>query len=232
MSGYKIFSTGFGGGVYDRLAEVFKTSVRQNTTAELEFVGDKEPPEGMNTNQFKLDLWKDAVAKADKPLVLIDCDMVVLRDLGDAFDEEFDIGITTRPSKSWFNGGVVFVRPSKKTTRFFERWKVWNDYLIDNPDEREKAVSQHVGLNQPAFVWLLEREGTDCEIKHFPCSEWNCGQVTWADFGKDTTRCLHVKSILRYGIKKGLQPSEFPGKLEELAAIFYSYDTQVAKGAV
>jgi hypothetical protein len=164
----------------------------------------KDPPKEyfQTKNTVKLGYWVDAIKASNENTAIMDCDMLVLRDMADAFDFDFDIGYTIRTSKIKLNGGLLFIRPNKKSIRFLETWVKINQAMYDSigTDDSELYESyrkKYAGMNQASLGWMLENYEPDIKIKPFPCVEWNVCQEDWATFDPETARCLHIKSKLR-----------------------------------
>jgi len=155
----------------------------------------------------------------------MDTDTIILEDLWDAFvNHEFDVAITERPHPSWFNGGVVFLRPTPAARRFFDRWVDWNDKLYADLPALIAARKKHWGMNQTALVQMLETEGAgDCNLLKLPCATWNNCDATWKDFDPDTCRVLHVKSELQRAVLKGRKPAQIRIGMREAAQAYYRY---------
>ena len=202
---YKIAGVAFGE-QFQPLVQMFERSAEANAAnAEIEIVEGQTPERKIRyenkwiDNTYKLHLWQQIVHGTDKPLVLCDTDTIIRGDLWSAFtDNAFDVAITERPHPSWFNGGVVFVRPTAAARRFFDRWVEWNDKLYADLPALLAARRKHYGMNQTSMVQMLEQEGPkDCRLIKLPCATWNNCDVNWKAFDPATCKILHVKSELQ-----------------------------------
>lgn len=236
---YTIGSVVFGDSFFCRLAAAFERSIETNChNAELVMVDGRKPEPYKHysgkwtSNNYKLHIWQELVHDAERPLVLMDCDMIVLRDLWPAFEQnEFDVAITRRPGKNWLNGGVVFVNPTKKARRFIDRWVEWNDKFYADVNRLIVARRRHYGLNQTALVHMLDKEGPgDCKLLELPCNLWNNCDQTWKNFDRDTCYALHIKSELQRAVKSGMDIGKAPEHLREALKAFHEYDWYDGEG--
>jgi hypothetical protein len=188
--------------------EAFEKSVKQNTQADLIILEPEVPRDKagykfmFSANAYKLRIWRDIIRQAVTPVVLADIDLIFLKDPAPVLEESgYDIGICKRPTRNkiWFNGGVVFVKPTDEACKFMDAWVEKSDYFYENPVEFNKALKRHYGLNQTSFIHLLDGEypGT---IKEFPSAIWNnCDPQTWRTVNEETA-VIHVKGSLEAGL--------------------------------
>jgi len=158
------------------------------------------PDPGLYENPFfaintrKLAIWRDMAWGAQRPIVLLDTDMLVLRPLVDAFaDFEGEVGITVRPD-GLLNAGAVYLRPGEAAQGFMDRWCEVNDALFEHEFELMAWQEKQPGMNQPALRKLLDQGEPVCEL---PCWKWNCMDSCWRDFQLGETGVLHLKGALR-----------------------------------
>jgi len=214
--------------VFEKLVVGFKKSVIANSNAELNIKNvlrgkDYTVYRTRRDNNLKLQYWVDFIRKATMPTVLMDTDTLVLQDIGGAFDMDFDVAITVLENDpiSWFNGGVVFVKPSKKVADFFDLWLQTDNQLMANPGARQMyARGRKIsGQNQVSFTYLYD----DVKIKiiELPCHVWNCCNSAWDNFSENT-KVLHIKEGLRKIVFRQKYRPEYP-KLNEIAGIVRPY---------
>ena len=87
----------------------------------------------MTKNTVKLGVWVDAVRKSNDNTAIMDCDMLIQRDISCAFDDDFDIGYSVRTGKIRLNGGLLFIRPNKRSISFLEEWQRINQVMYADP---------------------------------------------------------------------------------------------------
>ncbi len=229
---YRIVSVIFpdlgGHGDFERLCDAFEASVEMNGgDCELLLLETERPDTGVGArtyieNTVKLNLWIKELAKADMPTVFMDCDTIVLRPLVDAFDQPFDVAITTRDSDCWFNAGVVFARPGLGATRFFQEWQRVNDDLYANQDKLAEPARTFVGINQSALSLMLKAPPA-CDIAYLPCETWNNVDQTWDALSGDTA-VLHIKGALRELCLVDMPEHRVPPEIRPARDVFRVYD--------
>ncbi|OGI16415.1 MAG: hypothetical protein A2Z52_01715 [Candidatus Moranbacteria bacterium RBG_19FT_COMBO_42_6] len=156
-----------------------------------------EPAEKSNKtwdNLTKLKHWSEIEDK--DPYVLLDCDMFFRGHITTAFEKDFDIGITKRTSGTPpINVGVVFVRPSEKTKRFFVEWHNTALFLMGNREIFLPLHKKYKAICQPAFGHLLENGKLDyLNIKYFPCAIYNACEDDWKDRIRKKVKGVHLKT--------------------------------------
>lgn len=195
---------------YGILLDVFKYSVSKNMPdAEMEIIIPPLPKAVpskeffMTKNTVKLEYWVNAVEKSKGNIIIMDCDMLVLRDLSDAFKSNFDIAYTSRgAARTKLNGGVIFIKVNERSIKFLRRWVIVNQMMYENPVFHWPYRRKYVGMNQASLGYMLENETAGIKIINFPCTEWNQCQEDWNKLNL-TTRCVHIKSALRIDCMSG-----------------------------
>ena len=160
-------------------------------------------------NTYKLERWRSIVEQAEdgRPILLIDTDTVILRELDSVWDTAFDVAYTVKPKDSRFplNGGVIFLRAGHTANLFMSYWASTNrSFLVNRSFRASPLRRQFGGINQAAVgatFATLEQEKTQIQVCQLACAEWNCEDESWHRFGPDT-RILHIKSGLRREILK------------------------------
>ena len=190
---------------YEKLARVFAYSVKKNCPdADLELVKVK-PPElikpvrsrSFASNTLKIKLWLEVLKNTKDDVIFMDCDMLVLKDISDAFKNHFDIGYTKRTkARMPYNGGVVFVKNTPEAIEFIEYWKEINDKMYNDQKFHYKYRNKYAGMNQAAFGYIMETGGYKAKLKAFSCDVWNACVENWATIN-DETRIVHIKGTLR-----------------------------------
>ena len=177
---------------------------------------------GYVANNAKLKVWINEALNSDLPVVLLDIDMIVVRDLYEIFELDFDIAVTERPTRAWNNGGAIYIKPTERAKEFIRAWVAYDTELLNSGAENRPPAlhaaqtrTRHMGMNQPSLVDILQR-GSDyetirdsamidvngCKILKVPCQVWNNCDHTWHQFD-EKTRVIHTKSNLRSMILRG-----------------------------
>jgi len=193
---------------YKRLLDVFRYSVVKNMpTVDLEVItcdpprNIKDRSSGLVSNTAKLAIWIDRFLACEDDVIFMDCDMVVLKDMTDAFELDFDIAYTVRNGglgkrqRIPINGGVLFAKYNERTINFLNEWLTINNRMFMNPAFHRDWRKKYAGMNQSAFGYMLERTNY-CKAVSLPCSIYNVCNTEWADI-TENSRCLHIKSHLR-----------------------------------
>jgi hypothetical protein len=207
----KIISTYFevnSSGIYSRLKNVFEYSIAKNSPrAELQMV--EVPKFELDGKRFQAQMvkqreWTRYALEQKDEFIMMDCDMLVLRELTSAFNTEFDIGYTVHDQTiKPFNGGMIFSRSTEKARKFWQGWLCLCERMYINPGLRAQYNDKYKGFAQVALGILLETK-PDCNIKKFPCSEWNVCDEEWENMAEEA-RCVHIKGRMRKALFKGTQ---------------------------
>lgn len=178
---------------------------------------------GLIDNAQKISSWRRIVETADlgEVLGIMDCDTLVLGDLSAVLEIDFEVAYTARPpwARLPFNAGVVFVRVSAATRRFFAAWEEQNLRLLGDRTAHRPLRNKYGGINQAALGYLLERP-VDVVPVAIPCTTWNCEDTSWSEFGPET-KILHIKGRLRSACVRGRNPEP---DIERLAEIWRRFD--------
>ena len=196
--------------MYERLLNAWEASVQLNCPNDTyeraylnpaDFPGTYHAKNSYLANSVKLNYWRDRLRDETENVCLIDGDTVVLKDMNHVFDQDFDIAFTRRTAgvRLPINGGVLFVRPSKKLNAFMDGWvEANNRMLVDIRFHREWYLIYN-GMNQAAFGYMLAMNARNPKVKiiEVPCAKYNaCDRPDWVGIN-DETHVLHVKSDLR-----------------------------------
>lgn len=189
---------------WDKLLKVFLHSIRTNspqTKIVVREIAKPNPVPGKGANLLyntvKLDLWRDYMIKTRDNTIFIDCDMLCLSDPAPAFDQEFDVAITTggEEAKPPLNAGVVFARPTWKAKEFFKQWAIINRQMFRDREFHGQWKSKYLGMNQAALGCMIETGLCDY-VHRLPQARWNITDKLWGQIGNDAV-FLHIKSELR-----------------------------------
>lgn len=203
----RVVTVGYGK-PFTTLLGVMRYSLREtNPTARLEVVpvGPHVFPEGYpehaESNFNKMRAWVHAVCTAQdgERLLLADCDLLFLKDVGDAFDGGQDVAYTVRPGKIPVNAGVIFVVANKRSRAFMRSWYNEAERILSRKKEAiKREVAKFGGISQASLLHTLEGPlGATVRFKELPCSVWNSVDQTWANYDPETTRVIHIKGKLR-----------------------------------
>lgn len=199
MNFYAVFFNHPGEDRFFKMRCALENSIKKNTPDSKLIVKKIDPPRDKNKlwdNVTKFKAWVEI--DDDKPYALLDCDMLVREDVSEVFKEDFDIGLTRRTNRpDRINGGVVFVKPSENTRRFFNDWFEAVLFLMKNRDIYRPLKNKYLGICQPAFFYLLENNKLDyLKIKYFPCAVYNACEDDWKNEIKPEVKLLHLKTRL------------------------------------
>ena len=198
-------------GIFKQLLQAFTNSWRVNARIPLEIYYTKPPRQRtrsytFDANHYKLCKW---VEHAHKDTILIDSDMICKSDITDAFDHVQHIGITTRRGSIPYNGGVIFVKNTRKARAFIERWIEVDQRMITDPVFHRPWHLKYAGMNQSSLGWLLEN-GYDDLVTILPeeynhCEPWDRLQ---------TSKMIHIKSRLRRALYAPHPPEDLVGAVQ------------------
>jgi hypothetical protein len=204
----KIISVQFdypGQNKYDKLAQVLEYSIKKNSpSADFELIKLKAPiikrrikSKSFASNTIKMEYWLKALKETDDNVIFIDCDMIVLQDLSNVFNDDYDIGYTKRTgSRLPYNGGVVFVKNTTNATEFIELWNDVNKRMYNDWNFHSPWRNKYAGMNQAAFGYIMEKEKFNAKLKQFSCAEMNACTEDWPKINKNT-KIIHIKGALR-----------------------------------
>ena len=216
---------------YAPLLAVFRESLRRNMSGVKLVEHVLKPPAEIPllrkvsywANTYKLRRWEQIVRKATEPVILADCDMLCLRDISSAFSQDFDIAYTVRTNRRLpLNGGLIFVKPTDASRRFFAMFRATNERMYWDPIFHAKWMHKTAGMNQAAFWYLVCKVDHGAKLATLDCKEWNACDEDWPGVNGDT-RMLHVKGRLRLAVIGKLTEENMPEDLRKAAAIWRGY---------
>lgn len=197
---------------FHKLHEVLVKSAKRNTEAMIISYHLPEPKMKYNrtrafiSNSVKLEKWVEELRRCEEEdhIILMDCDMLILENPFDVFEENFDIGYTVRTNSKWpLNGGVIFIKKNMRSMMFMNTLLKINNNMLQDPEFHKKWQQKYAGINQAALGCALENEiynHNRINIKSFPCAIYNACGEDLPNFDKNRTRILHVKGKLRQAI--------------------------------
>lgn len=223
---------------YRRMARVLAASAAENspatpleihriTGADSELTARPDCKRTWIDNARKAKHHNRIIQQAEDGAVLgmLDSDCMVLGDLSEISDMEFDIAYTERPpgSKWRINTGVYFVRVSAAVREYCQLWFEKAREMLGNRGLHDEWKSKYGGIHQSAFGWMIERSGISRNLLSLPCETWNCvnGCYTKAENPK-------VVHLMRYSMRKWcFGECRPPGENERrLAERWQAYDAR------
>lgn len=168
-------------------------------------------------------------AKNGDEICLLDCDTFILRSMNfsDMKRMNFDLAITHRPKNKYpVNTGVVFVRVSERTKRWYADWLRAVERLMREKDLIIKYHPKFGGINQSALGMLRERLHDLCIVR-IPCEEWNLTSDLHHKYKEGQTRLVHIHGALRHRIVNH-SPTGGP-IVHKLAELWRSYEKQCCR---
>lgn len=198
--------------MYKKLLDAFIYSIEKNVghgeiiTLRLGEPTGRERMRAFVSNTIKLQKWVEELEACDEgdEVILMDCDMLVLKDPSTAFKKDFDVAYTIRNhSKFKINGGVIYVKVNKRSLDFFRLFLKINNLMYKNQTFHMEWKKEYAGMNQAAFGYLIDKDGFiksknemyKAKLITLPCNEWNVCQA-WGLL-KDDMRVLHIKGRIR-----------------------------------
>lgn len=190
---------------YRLLLQVFKYSIKKYMP-NVKLVEYKiNPPEKLpgrplnfNYNDVKLKIWVDHLKKTKENVIFADCDMLALQSAEHAFNIDFDIAYTARTIlvRIPMNGGIMMVRPTEKSIKFFDEMYKINHRMLHDISFHHKYRVKWAGMNQSAFGYMYtERKGI-AKLHKYITREWNAVDCDWGHINGKTV-FVHYKSKLR-----------------------------------
>ena len=194
---------------YDRLLTVFEESIKQRMpNARLEVIRINPPKlvaqstRHFAANTVKLTKWSEYIQSATGPVIVADCDMMLLQDISDGFKYIQDIGYTVRTGvrpKIPVNGGLLFVNPTKGARKFFQIWDNVNQAMFRDRAFHQPWREKYAGMNQAGFGYLLEHPVKGVHLQPLPCAVYNACSEDWSTVDSKT-KLVHCKSELRLAV--------------------------------
>lgn len=187
---------------YARLLKVFVRSAEKHghdvTVKIVENANNYHMNRMKYSNTIKLDLWKAFVCSVSEPILLADCDLMVLKNLDDVFTStSWDIGITRHETpRPPLNAGAIYVQPTERAREFLRRWADVNRSMFEHEDVWRPWGAKYCGMNQASLGFLLEKLPEIARIRSLSCAIWNCCDSEW-QYATNETRLVHFKGQLR-----------------------------------
>lgn len=234
--GMKIITAQFdlpGQELYARLLKVFEYSAKKNMPDVSFQVLPVKPiraigiDQHLANNRAKMEAWSQI--EITEPTILMDCDMIVLNNMIEAFNFDYDIGLTYRtcgnPPR---NGGVVFLQPTDRANKFLKTWNKIDKWLYRNRVQHQIYRKKYTGMNQASLGYLLENNLIDGLVEwRFSCWEWNACNEDWP-YIAGYTKAVHVKGggQLRGAIKNNVPYEYVPEGYREVLRLWRAYECE------
>lgn len=202
--------------VYKMLLDVLVYSITQHVKEgqiiirHLEEPSDRQRVRGLVSNTYKLKAWIEEINKCEDGdrVLLIDCDMLIDKEIESVFDLDFDVAYTERDDSQFIiNGGVIFAKINERSREFFHLLEQINNEMYKDINFHQKWRPKYAGMNQSALGYLIDKEGYkkergvyDAKVLSLPCREWNVCSEWGERIGEG--RIFHVKGQFRTSILK------------------------------
>ena len=134
------------------------------------------------------ELWRyQRLAEVPPPYVSLDIDLLVMKDIADGFDADYDAVLTERPANDQpFNSGVFFVQTPAFIPECIRR--------IEEMDEgKQNWTGGQIAMKEIRAAGALR-------IKSLPCSEWNDSKHV-SPGSYTGARVLHFKGGRKHHMK-------------------------------
>ena len=209
---------------YGKLFKIFLYSLKKNTNVEvvvyhadlsssymqeiekkvggIEFIPiEFKLVEGIEKASQKVFLWQQIIElQKENDIVITDCDLLVVNDFKDVFNNDFEVGHTVKDFEDLFhvNGGLIFLKDIEKGKMFFREWCNMVKSILTNKAEAKKAMDLHGGADQAAIYYIFGKMKPyantivkDINMTALPSSIYNLHK-RWEDFN-DRTKIIHYK---------------------------------------
>jgi hypothetical protein len=115
----------------------------------------------------------------ERPIAFLDTDILFGRDLSSVFNEDFDIGLTSRRNREMpFNGGVILVnnrRPDAGKRFFHDLERIYQEQESQRAQwfGDQYALAAAVGLNPDQVPEIESYERSGIRFRFLPCATYN-----------------------------------------------------------
>ena len=186
-------------GMYDTLYKALDKSIKQNFPS-ANFIVEKNfsmnnPRYGKRVEDAMAYKWCEFAQKTTLPTIFIGCDLLVLRDFSEVFNDDFDLAVTIRDTKrDVLNNGVVFMKNTPEGKELMNEYAIIMDKMQKDKKLHHK-YNKLIPVDQAAMehLWRLHPE----RIKAYPCNIYNITQEYYYEPLHKDAAVLHVKSELR-----------------------------------
>jgi len=224
--------------VYLKLRDAWRKSIGQVMPDATIVVKEIDPPcdddpsqrRSWCSNLAKTEAWRDLVREhKGRDLILMDCDMIVLRDVSAQFADEFDLTFTERPhvhdTHEPINTGFMAVRCNDRTIKFFDELCEVARWMYDDEDFHAPYWSRYRGIMQAALGHMMESGAmAGLDVRLYPCSVYNVSDHEYLGIGSDA-RVVHYKA----GARKRLGKKVNGGRYKLPLGILYRHAPELAQ---
>lgn len=188
------------GDKYHRMRATLERSIRAHMPHADLVVEDIPAPDTLGpvpSNHQKFLYWADFVERTEGKIILLDADMLVLRDVSTVFDgARWDAAITERTDAPMpLNGGAVYLNDTEGSREFMRRWLKWELEYVNNQKQYRDWYRKFMGPNQTALGLLLKHDAADINIQILPCAVWNACPDDYHDLSR--ARVVHYKGRMQ-----------------------------------
>jgi len=196
---------------YDpRVLAVMVNSIKENSPSSELVLAQRCFEYGPDKFRAEARAWADAIENADTPLVLLDCDVIVLRDLGEIFKgADWDIAHCPMPGPGVgadvrYNTGIVAINPTEKANEFGRVWLERSLYWGETKERVKQAKRKYFGTDQAGFADAIEIV-SGLRVGELDYHEWNLCE-DWAAYTEGFTGMVHLKGHWHKVATRGVFP--------------------------
>lgn len=157
---------------------------------------------------LKLRFWADVCrsSRKDDFLCFLDCDTVILKNINQYLDGDFDFLYTWKEEKFPINVGVVIVRNSEKINKFIELWLKYTEDILNSSELLRFACDKFGSADQKSLIDLMNLKSYKDGGEHtFDFGTIRFKGVTCAELNQTNSVPINYgSSILHY--KGGWRP--------------------------
>ena len=148
----------------------------------------------------KPNLWKDLFKKSsEKNILFLDVDMLLIKNVDEFFNYEFDIGFTYAENYNYpINTGVLLVKKNNNSNWFFDKWNIVAEEILGSDKRVLSAQKEYGAIDQASLCHIMNTKKYSGCIYNKKCLFWgfNCFNLNNFFSGPITseTFLVHYKS--------------------------------------
>jgi len=148
----------------------------------------------IDSNTWKLEAINRFAQESPDDLLILDADMLILREISPAIDGVTDFAYTLADYDRYppFNGGFLVCRATERGRAELAELTRRNAILAADPELHRVYRQKYQGINQSAMGWMLE-DGHKWDA--LPMSVWNVCEP-WPVDKRNPPAVIHVKAKL------------------------------------